>query len=93
METSIIIAIISFIGTVIMGIFQFRLNKSQANKVDAETINLGIHSSIDINTFYKALIEDIRTERDYYKEENKKLRLENDNLRNKLEICWEKTHE
>ena len=87
METSIIIALVSFLGTVIVGILQFRLIKSQAKKEDATTENIHIKSSIDVNTFYADLVKSITAERDYFKLENQKLREENDVLRLKLIEC------
>lgn len=87
MDATIIIAILSFLGTVIVGIFQFRLIRSQAKKEDATTENIHIKSSIDVNTFYNDLVKSITAERDYFKLENNKLREENEVLRIRLEEC------
>jgi flagellar basal body-associated protein FliL len=89
METSIIIALVSFLGTVIVGFFQFRLIRSQAKKEDATTENIHIKSSIDVNTFYTELVKSITAERDYFKTENIKLREDNDSLRVRLKDCEE----
>ena len=91
MDATIIIAILSFLGTVIVGILQFRLIRSQAKKEDATTENIHIKSSIDVNTFYNDLVKSITAERDYFKLENNKLREENEVLRIRLEEC--KKHE
>lgn len=87
MDATIIIAILSFLGTVIVGILQFRLIRSQAKKEDATTENIHIKSSIDVNTFYNDLVKSITAERDYFKLENNKLREENEVLRIRLEEC------
>ena len=87
METSIIIALVSFLGTILVGVLQFRLIRSQAKKEDATTENIHIKSSIDVNTFYADLVKSITAERDYFKLENIKLREENDALRIRLKEC------
>lgn len=87
METSNIIALISFLGTIMVGIVQFRLIRSQAKKEDATTENIHIKSSIDVNTFYTDLVKSITAERDYYKDVNIKLRADNDALRARLKAC------
>lgn len=84
MDTSIIIALISVAGTVVIGFLQLKVFKSQARKTDAEADNITLKSSIDVNLFYQDLIKSILEERDYFKTENLRLRAELDTIRDEL---------
>lgn len=88
--TGIIVAVISLIGTLSLGFFQLRVNKtlakkqkSEADKLDMEAIGLLIDKAMGLNI---QELNTIRTMNDLLKKENEELKKESTELRKRIEI-------